>query len=61
MNLAKMLAMKVIKIGGGSITVYDRPMVLVPAEVLVRFHETLEDKGRARMRRTGSCSKSAKA
>ncbi len=44
LTLAKMLAMKVIKIEEGAISVYGRPMVLIPAETLILFHETLESK-----------------
>lgn len=44
LNLAKMLAMKVIRFEGGSISIYDRGMVIMPAEMIIKFKELIGEK-----------------
>lgn len=44
LNLMKLIAMKVVRFENGEMTIYDRNMVIVPAEMLVDFREILGNK-----------------
>lgn len=42
--LRKFLAMKVLKMDGGSIILFNRGMVVIPSEMLIKFHELIAAK-----------------